>query len=72
MPPEEITAARHKLGLTIAQFARLLDMAPRTLGAYLAPEAAEIHRPAPARMARLIAAYIAGYRPEDWPGAKRD
>lgn len=68
MTPEEIKQARFDLGLTTAQLGQMLDIAtPRAMRAYMAPETSSTHKPAPVRMARLLRAYMAGYRPDDWP-----
>jgi len=67
MTGAELRAARKSLGLTLAQMAPMLDRA----------RGAEICRmecsdnPLPARIARLVAAYLAGYRPDDWPETKQ-
>lgn len=68
MTPEQIKQARHKLGLTARDMGRMLDINDqRTYRAYEAPTTAAMHRKPPARMLRLLRAYLAGYRPNDWP-----
>ncbi len=65
MTPTEIKQARLDLGLTVAQFGKLLDINDeRTMRRHMAPEA---NKPPSPRMVRLIRAYMAGYRPDDWP-----
>lgn len=72
MTPAEIRSARLHLGLTGAQMAKMLDIPnPRTYRFYEAPQEAATHRPLPARAARLIRAYLDGYRPSDWPDRAR-
>jgi len=62
MTPEEFRAARVQLGLTQAELARVLG--------YGKPiRVSEIERGIrnPSQSAvRLVQAYLAGYRPEDW------
>ena len=63
MTPEEIHAARKQLGLSQPQLARLL-------GYGAPPRVAEIEsgKRAPGEaVARLLRAYLDGYRPADWP-----
>lgn len=65
MTPAEITAARASLGLSQAALAPLLG--------YAAPiRLSELERGVrspSAAVERLLAAYLAGYRPPDWPEA---
>ena len=68
MTPAEFKEARQKLGLTQSQMANVLDSDARAIRAIESdPETSKHRRPAP-RMARLIKAYLSGYRPPDWPG----
>jgi DNA-binding transcriptional regulator YiaG len=67
MTHDQIRAARRRLGLTVKQMAALLDtddLSIRRLEMH--PDRATARKPAP-RMLRLIAAYLDGYRPVDWP-----
>lgn len=67
MTPAEIKQARQSLGLSVADLARMLDTDPQTVRRMEQTEdASTFRRPAP-RMERLIAAYLSGYRPADWP-----
>lgn len=67
MPPIEIKQARHTLGLSVADLARLLDTDPQSVRRMEQSERAKtFRRPAP-RMCRLLRAYLDGYRPADWP-----
>ncbi len=63
----ELKEARRSLGLSVADMARLLDTDPQTIRRMEQREdASTFRRPAP-RMERLLAAYLGGYRPDDWP-----
>ena len=63
----EIKAARQALGLSLSEFAEMLDTDPTTTRRLeMAPHNSTARQPAP-RMLRLIEAYLAGYRPPDWP-----
>lgn len=66
MTPAEIRAARHNLGLTQADFARLLGYSGKSRIAELE---AGTRKPGGA-VIRLIVAYAAGYRPPDWTKAE--
>ena len=67
MTPFEIKHARHTLGLSVSDLARLLDTDPQTVRRMEQSETAStFRRPAP-RMVRLVRAYMMGYRPPDWP-----
>ena len=67
MTPAEIKQARQSLGLSVADLARLLDTDPQTIRRMeQRDDASTFRKPAP-RMVRLIDAYLAGYRPTDWP-----
>lgn len=62
--PAEIKEARQSLGLTQAQLAPLLGYGPAKARISELERGA---RPVTAAAARLLAAYLAGYRPPDWP-----
>lgn len=64
MTPAEFKEARRKLGLTAAQIAALM-------GYGAAPRVYEIEarEAVPPQAARLMQAYLDGYRPSDWPSA---
>lgn len=67
MTPEELNDARHELGLSQREMADMLDTDKQTVRRMeMDPNAQTAREPAP-RMVRLIKAYIAGYRPDDWP-----
>ncbi len=62
MTPAELRAARKSLGLTQGQLAGVMGVRTATVSDW----ERDIHSPdGPA--ARLIAAYLTGYRPQDWP-----
>lgn len=67
MTPAELKQARHKLNLTTAQLAVLLDTDAQSIRRMEQSETANTFRTPAPRMVRLIRAYLAGYRPEDWP-----
>ena len=63
----EIKAARQALGLSLSQFAAMLDTDPTTTRRLeMDPRHSTAREPAP-RMVRLVRAYLDGYRPNDWP-----
>jgi DNA-binding transcriptional regulator YiaG len=64
---EGFKAAREKLGLTQSQLADLLETDSRSIRAIESRVGTSRHRDPAPRMLRLLSAYIAGYRPEDWP-----
>ena len=64
MTPAEFKEARRNLGLSAAQLAAVM-------GYGAAPRIYEIEarEAVPAQAARLMQAYLDGYRPSDWPNA---
>lgn len=62
-----VKEARQKLGLTQKQLGSMLDTDASTIRKMELPETASQHRKPAPRMLRLIAAYMSGYRPNDWP-----
>ena len=62
MTPSDFTAARLKLGLTQAGLARVMGYSGQ---ARIAEFEAGKRNPSAAAV-RLIRAYLAGYRPDDW------
>ena len=68
MNHSEIKAARQALGLSLSEFAEMLDTDPTTTRRLeMDPRHSTARVPAP-RMVRLIRAYLdGGYRPDDWP-----
>lgn len=66
MTPDQLTRARKRLGLTLKQMADLLGYEgghAKSQVHHLETGRREI-RPA---QRRLIEAYLAGYKPDDWP-----
>lgn len=67
MTHDEIKEARRQLRLSVRQLAVLLETDEQSIRRMeIPPDRSTARKPAP-RMARLIRAYLAGYRPEDWP-----
>lgn len=67
MTPTDFREARHKLGLSVKDMAALLDTDPLSIRRIeMGEDRSSSRRPAP-RMARLVRAYLDGWRPEDWP-----
>lgn len=67
MTPDEIKAARKSLGLSVAELAALMDIDAHGVRRVEMRENAATARKPPARFVRLLRAYLAGYRPPDWP-----
>jgi len=69
MTPSEIRAAREALGLSRADLAAWLEIgSAHDMQRCEMPDTAAKSRPLPARAERLLEAYLAGYRPDGWPG----
>lgn len=67
MTPAELKSARRAIGLTQAELGRMLDTAPQTVRRMEMAPTTQTHRAPAPRMVRLIRAYLAGWRPDDWP-----
>ncbi len=68
MTPEQINQARLDLGLSVAEFGAMLDIkSERAMAKHMTDPLRSSSKPPSARMIRLIRAYLAGYRPDDWP-----
>jgi ribosome-binding protein aMBF1 (putative translation factor) len=70
MAPDEIRKAREQLGLTQAQLGSMLELDDpdgREVRRMESDAGTSRHRQLPKRAARLIEAYLRGYRPKDWP-----
>lgn len=63
MTPAEIKHARQSLGLSQTDAARLLGYGSQSR----ISEIESGQRNASESVLRLLAAYVAGYRPDDWP-----
>lgn len=67
MTPAQFKEARLSLGLSVKEFAVLLETDPLSIRRMeMEPDRSTARKLAP-RMARLIDAYKNGYRPPDWP-----
>jgi transcriptional regulator with XRE-family HTH domain len=66
MTPEQMRKARHVLGLTLAEMARLLGYDGEQARGQMHNLETGKRDVRPAQR-RLMEAYLAGYRPEDWP-----
>jgi len=64
---DQFKAAREELGLSLTELAVMLDTDPRSLRAIESDPSQSTHRAPAPRMVRLMEAYLAGYRPIDWP-----
>jgi len=67
MTPTQIKELRRELGLSVAQFGRMLDTDASTIRKMEMSEDKSTHRKPAPRMVRLLEAYLSGYRPKDWP-----
>lgn len=67
MSSRDLYRARLALGLDKAQMAAVLDTNETSVKKWETSPANASHRPPPARVVRLIRAYLEGYRPADWP-----
>ena len=70
MTPTHIDEARRKLGLSVSQMAAMLDTGGQDYRRWMMSADKSTARAVPARVYRLINAYLAGYRPPDWPVTK--
>jgi len=66
MTPDQLARARQRLGLTLAQLADLLGY-EGTGGRSQVHHLETGRRTIRGAQRRLIEAYLAGYRPDDWP-----
>jgi DNA-binding transcriptional regulator YiaG len=67
MNSTEVKQMRQSLGLSLSEFAEMLDTDRTTaLKMELSEGSSQYRKPAP-RMIRLMEAYKSGYRPPDWP-----
>jgi hypothetical protein len=68
MSPQEFREAQHQLGLSDLQLALVLGLEdPQHIRRLKADAGKSHHRPVKGAHVRLIRAYLAGYRPADWP-----
>jgi DNA-binding transcriptional regulator YiaG len=66
MTPAEFQQARQLLGLSNAQLARMLGLSPARATQTFSDWANDVRTMDESR-ARLLRAYLDGYRPADWP-----
>ena len=67
LPTQKIKKARKDLGLTQAQMGAMLECDGETVKKMEYPLNRKTYRRPARRMMRLLDAYLAGYRPPDWP-----
>ncbi len=72
MTNRELYRARVTLGLSRVQMAAMLDTDPTTVKKWETAETNVSYRPPPARVIRLMQAYLDGWRPDDWPEIQED
>lgn len=63
----DLKMARLQLGLSLDEMSRVLDTDRRAVARYEASADLKTRREPAARVVRLVHAYLAGYRPPDWP-----
>jgi DNA-binding XRE family transcriptional regulator len=66
MTGDDIKHARKQLGLTQAEFARMVGYSGKTYVANIEAGRYAVSLP----VQRLVAIYLDGYRPDDWPDGK--
>ena len=71
MTPSALTRARHALGLNLEQMALMLGYEGLQIRSQMHSLESGRRTIRPAQR-RLIDAYLAGYRPEDWPLSEAD
>lgn len=64
MTPAEFHQARLRLGLSLSQCATVFGVTKRTVQFW---EADDGKRPVHGSAAKLMAAFLSGYRPPEWP-----
>ncbi|AIT13257.1 transcriptional regulator [Ruegeria phage DSS3-P1] len=67
MNHEALRKARETLGLTPEEMARLTEVDVSSVYKWERDPGKTTARPAPVRVARLMGAYLDGWRPGDWP-----
>jgi ribosome-binding protein aMBF1 (putative translation factor) len=67
MTPTAFRQARLKLGLSVAQMAAMIGCKPLLIRRMEMRRDAASARPVSPMAARLVAIYLDGYRPPDWP-----
>lgn len=69
--PGALKEARQALGLSVAGMAAMLGVGELQVRRMELPPDRQSHRPVTGTTARLLRAYLDGYRPADWPGKAR-
>ena len=64
---KKLRKARKTLGLSVSEFAKLLEVDDSSVYKWERNPALVSSRPAPTRVSRLVSAYLSGWRPTDWP-----
>jgi hypothetical protein len=67
MTPAQLRKARERLGLSVNQMAVLLEVKPVHVRKMELAENLSSHRRIMPVTTKLITAWLAGYRPRDWP-----
>ena len=67
LPPNQMRIIREGLGLSREQLASLLETTRWIVERWERPVDRKSYTPPPSRCVRLLKAYEAGYRPDDWP-----
>jgi DNA-binding transcriptional regulator YiaG len=67
MSAKDLTAARRALGLSVRDFATMLGCSPQHVRRMETQPGRPQHRRITGTTARLVRAYLSGYRPGDWP-----
>ena len=71
MSPKEFKAARLKLGLSVKDMAGLLGVSPVHVRRMELRKRLTAHRAVPKATAKLVEAWLSGYRPSgNWPKAE--
>lgn len=65
--PPDTKSARKALGLSVEQLAEALETDPLTIRRMEQSETTKTYRKPARRMKKLVQAYLAGFRPPDWP-----
>jgi DNA-binding transcriptional regulator YiaG len=71
MSPAQFKEARHRLGLSAAQLAHILNTDPRTIRKWEADETTNSARDPNPVAARVVQWMLDGYRPPEWPCSPR-
>lgn len=70
MNHKKLRRAREILGLSREELAAVMETDPSTVKRWEMDPAMKSARPAPARVVRLMEAYLSGFRPKDWPASQ--